>query len=83
MGLPTSDYTPGTVTVTVSAEDPDTLEQDGATVEINFQRGITDASSAIVQAVAGAIAATLTDAYPGRTVSHGAWTTGTSTVPLT
>lgn len=82
MSLPTSNYTPGNVTVYVSAEDPDTLAQDGATVEIAFQKGITGASAAIVQAIADAIATTLTDTYPGWTISRNASTTGTSAVQL-
>ncbi|MFL5910547.1 MAG: hypothetical protein ACJ768_08290 [Gaiellaceae bacterium] len=83
MSLPASGYTPRSVTVNVSAEDPDTLEQDGALAEITFQNGITDASATIVQAIADAIATTLADAYPGRRISRNASTIGTSTVQLT
>jgi hypothetical protein len=82
MSLPASGYTPRSVTVTVSAEDPDTLAQDGAVAEITFQSGITSTSAAIVQAIAAAIAATLTETYPGWTVSQSASTTGTSAVQL-
>lgn len=82
MSLPTSNYTPGTVTVNVSAEDPDTLTMDGATVEISFPNGLSAASSTIVQAIAGAIATALTEAHPGWPVSQVASTTGTATVQL-
>ncbi|MER6533024.1 hypothetical protein ABT215_04215 [Streptomyces sp900105755] len=82
MSLPVSGYTPRTVTVNVSAEDPDTLAQDGATVDITFQSGITDTSAAIVQAIAAAIGASLAEAYPAWKVSQSAWTTGTSPVQL-
>lgn len=82
MSLPVSGYTPRSVIVTVTATDPDTLAQDGAVAEVTFQSGITDASSAIVQAIAGAIATTLTEAYPGWDVSRNASTTGISPVQL-
>lgn len=83
MSLPTSGYTPRTVTVIVSAEDPNTLTQDGATADITFQSGITNASEAIIKAIASGIAAALTTAYPGWTVSQSASTTGLSPIQLT
>ncbi|MEV5953721.1 hypothetical protein AB0M11_08080 [Streptomyces sp. NPDC051987] len=83
MSLPTSGYTPRSVTVNVSVQNPDTLDQDGATVDVTFQSGITGASAPIIEAIAAAIATTLTTAYPGWTVSRSAWTTGTSDVQLT
>ena len=82
MNLPAGGYTPRSVTVTVSAEDPETLTQDGAVADITFQSGVTSTSAAIVQAIASAIAATLAEAYPGWTVSQSASTTGTSAVQL-
>lgn len=82
MSLPDSGYTPQTVSVNVYAENPDTLATDGAVAEISFWHGVTDASGPVVQAVAAAIAAALTEAYPGWKVTQSATTTGLSPVQL-